>query len=286
MSSHQTNRPVNATPVSAVAVSPVSGVSFNARIEEFSVTSDSVVATARIVVSAATRRIEVDWGDETSDVIRVRPGSVDLPAPGTDPLPEGTYELEHEYALSEDGRAFDHFVVARTDDADGGFDIKIRQITLRPRFKIVHYPMSVRLADNCDPFYNASVRIDVVQTIDGDLTNVYVWEPSNTFFSPALFFLLENSGTSFEVEVPPFGQASETKLVAFDFTEKDDFTADERNRIVQVLRFDPRVLEGPVSERVELQNDQGCSIIYAYGREVTLLRLRKQTGVGGVFAPL
>jgi len=108
------------------------------RIRNLRIGTDSVVATATVDVTAATRRIEVDWGDGTRDVLQNRPGAVSLPAPGTNPLPEGSYRLQHAYAVSDDGRAADYFVQVRTDDADGSLDFRQERITVTPRWRVVH----------------------------------------------------------------------------------------------------------------------------------------------------
>jgi hypothetical protein len=281
---------INHSEVELRALQPVvlvprdEGISAVPRIRNFRVGTDSVVATARIDVSAATSRIEVDWGDGTLDVIRNRPGAVSLPAPGTNPLPEGSYRLQHVYEVSDDGRAVDYFVQVRTDDADGSFDFRQERITMTPRWRVVHYPMSVRLAENCDPLYNAGVTIKVVQTVDGQPVNSYTWNASNTFFSPSQFHLLENSGVSAEVEVAPLGQGADGRSVTFDFDEHDIFTPNDKNRIRLFLGWDARALEGDISERIERTNDGGCKIIYAFGREVSLLVPVDHVNPG-VFAP-
>lgn len=256
------------------------------RIQSLDISTDSVVATATIVVTDATRRIEIDWGDGTIDVLRQRPGiiSPDPPPPGTNPLPRGTYEVEHAYEVPDGAypSAFDQFVFVRTDDADGGIDIRQRRITITPRYRIVHYPMSVYLGESCD--LAGSVLIKVVQSIDGEIVNRWNWSSSN-FFGPSFRFRLEGSGASLEVETPRVGEVWETKQMVFDFLEEDSLSPDDRNRIVVFLAVGLAVYPPyTISENIEQVNDDGCEIHYSYGREVTLLKPRKHTNPG-VFAP-
>jgi hypothetical protein len=153
-----------------------------------------------------------------------------------------------------------------------------------PRWRVVHYPMSVRLAENCDPLYNSSVTIKVIQTVDGQPVNSYTWNASNTFFSPSQFHLLEQSGVTAEVVVAPLGQPADGRSVTFLFDEDDIFTPNDRNQIRLSLGWDSRALDGDISERVERTSEGGCKIIYAFGREVSLLVPTDHVSPG-VFAP-
>jgi hypothetical protein len=269
-----------------VAVSPERDPGTTERIRSFGISTDSVVATATVETTDVTSRIEIDWDDGAIDVIRHRPGVSADPALGTNPLPRGTYEVEHVYDVSDDGRAFEARVFVRTDDSDGSFDIRQRRITMTPRYRIVHYPMSVHLGEACDPFpeFNRQLVIKVVLSIDGNVVNAWKWEPSNSFFGPSQRYLLKGSGASMEVAIHPLGQGlSETKHLVFDFTEKDALSPDDKNRIMINLAL-IAAPEGDVSERIEKTSHGGCEIIYSFAREVTLLKPRKQANPG-VFKP-
>lgn len=82
---------------------PEPKVEVAANIAGFSVTTDSVVATATVSTDGTMSRIVVDWGDGKTDTLRHRPGIEVTPVAGGDePLPPGTYRFRHAYAEPED----------------------------------------------------------------------------------------------------------------------------------------------------------------------------------------
>jgi hypothetical protein len=79
-----------------VSVKPQRSQDIQASIASFSVTTDSVVATATVVTDGVMSRIVVDWGDGNRDTLNARPGHV-VPPGEIDPLPTGTYRFYHWY---------------------------------------------------------------------------------------------------------------------------------------------------------------------------------------------
>lgn len=248
-----------------------------ARIVDFSVGTESVVATATVVTDDATRRIEVDWGDGEEDVINHRPGF--LVRNGDfrdDSLPEGTYQLYHAYDGPEDGRSFEHTVLVRVDDVDGGVDFAVRRITLSPRYRVTHYPLTVRLDGPCDSLFESANEFEIKQVVGGDVVNEWDWDPSNNFFGPSQNFRLEGSGVTREFDGPFAEDGTTFESLSFDFTEKDPISND-KGRVSAHLTLDSRGYDGYFAERIERYEQisdkffGGCEIIYSYTKEMELL---------------
>lgn len=258
----------------AIPIKPTKAKRAVARIVESFITTDSVVASATIVTDNTTRRIEVDWGDGKNDVINHRPGLLmrNLPVNGDDPLPSGTYQVHHIYDVSEDGRPFDHSVLLRVDDRNGGVDFRIHKITITPRYKVTHYPMTVRLKHGCDPAHESENEFNIQQTVSGNLqANQWDWYPSNNFFGTSQSFRLEGSGVTREFERPPIGEGGGSQAISFEFTEKD-WIWDDLIRIYLFIGLDHRGYEGYFSERIEDEAyGDGCTIIYSYSKEMELI---------------
>ncbi|SFG46524.1 hypothetical protein SAMN04488063_2136 [Halopelagius inordinatus] len=257
----------------SIPLEPTGTTDAVARIVDSSVATDSVVATATIVTDDPVRRVEVDWGDGETDVVTRRPGLLtrDRPAHGGDPLPDGTYQLTHAYAVSDDGRPFDHSVLLRVDDADGGVDFDVHRITLTPRYKVTHYPMTVRLKHGCDSSLEPGSEFDIRQTVGGDVVNQWEWYPSNNFFGTSQSFRLDGSGVTREFERPPLSEGGGVEAVSFEFTERDPLW-DDLVRIYLYVGLDHRGYSGYFSERVEDEaSGDGCTIVYSYSKEMELL---------------
>jgi hypothetical protein len=113
-----------------------------ARIVDFSITTDSVVATATILTDNTMSRIVVDWGDGEVDTLTYKPGEL-APAASLfgedDPLPPGTYRFSHAYDEPEDKQPFEYIVLVRVEDKDGSVDFRVARITLTPRYRVTNY---------------------------------------------------------------------------------------------------------------------------------------------------
>lgn len=240
-----------------VSVRPKVKTNIQAHILDFSVTTDSVVATATIRTDGTMRQILVDWGDGKTDFLSSRPG-VHLPGSGPrEPLPPGTFRFHHAYAEPEDRKPFDFFVLVRVEDANGP-DFRIRKITLTPRYRVTNFRTSVRLEDQCDSIFESSNEFDITQLIDGVPVNQWRWEPSNNLF-PSPFFRLEGSLVSRELTLAdPFVN------VTLELIERDQFF-DEHNSVNQSLGASLK------SERFELAISGGCKVTAQWDRDVKLI---------------
>jgi len=261
-----------------IPLEPTHGGTSVARIVDVSISTDSVVATVTIVTDEPPRRIEIDWGDGDEDVVNHRPGFLVPDAADfvDEPLPEGTYRLHHAYDAPDDGQPFERTLLLRVDDVDGGVDFDIRPITLTPRYRITHYPMTVRLGGPCDLAVESTSELDIQQVVGGDLVNEWHWEPSNNFFGESQRFRLEGSGLRREFEVPQeLGDVS-SESVYFEVTETDPVW-DDKGTIGAHLSLDHRGYEGYFGDRIEGEvqlSDPvggGCKVIYSYDEEMELL---------------
>ena len=149
-----------------VSVKPKPKNNIQTFIRDFSVTSNSVVATATIRTDGIMRRIVVDWGDGKTDILNARPGGHVANFPPQEPLPPGTYRFHHAYAEPEDRKPFDFFVVVRVEDATGP-DFRGQKVTMTPRYRVTNFRTSLILEDQCDSVFEATNEFDITQLIDG-----------------------------------------------------------------------------------------------------------------------
>jgi hypothetical protein len=188
-------RVVDAQPVSLCDAIP--------NLINFSVTTDSVVATATVVTSRSSTKIEIDWGDGQTDAQRLTPGllfeePLAILEQG-DTLPKGTYQFSHVYDVSEDGKPFDNIVQVVVDNGDDPIDFNFREITLTPRYKVSHYQAIIWLEDRFDD--NDLGDFDIYQYISyrpigGEYENTvraWTWNPGGDLFGYSLGVRLPGS---------------------------------------------------------------------------------------------
>ncbi len=243
------------------SVMPKHTKNIQANINDFSITTDSVVVTATVVTDETMKRIVIDWGDGNTDALKARPG-VPLAVGLSEPLPQGTYRFSHAYAVSEDRNPFDYFVLLRVEDNTGGVDFRIRKITLTPRYRVTHYRTSVRLLSPCDFITENSNKFSITQLVEGEPVNQWLWEPSNNFFGESQFFRLEGSGVTRELTLADGAIDVSLVLIEEDFIFDDYLSLREQLRATQ---------ENELVERTITESGGGCSVLARYHREVTLI---------------
>jgi hypothetical protein len=227
-------------------------------IAECSIVTNSVVATATIRLDGTMRRIIANWGDGTVNTLRYRPG-LDAMVGQDNQLPPGTYKLSHAYAAPEDRKPFDHVVLIRVEDASGGVDFCLQQITLTPRYRVIQYRTRLNLESRCDSSFESQSEFDITLYVDQDAIATWRWEPGESVI-PSAEFVLEGSLVSRELTV-----ADGTISLHFDIIERDPFFDDHVDIWTTLSAND-------VSERVSRETEgDGCTIRYSYDREVTLL---------------
>jgi hypothetical protein len=244
-----------------VSLRPKAKPNTQAHIRDFTIETNSVVATATIRTDGIMRRIVVDWGDGKTDILNARPGIHVGTFPPREPLPPGTYRFQHAYAEPEDRKPFDFFVLVQVEDAAGP-DFRIRKITLTPRYRVTNFRTSVALESRCDSIGENSNEFDITQLVDGVPVNQWRWEPSNNFEDRSLF-RLEGSQVSRELTLadPPVNVF--IKLI------EDDPIFDEHLGVGQSLSAAQN------SERIELIirdfDDQSCRVFVTWDRDVRLI---------------
>lgn len=255
-----------------------------AKIVDFSVTTDSVVATATIVTDDATQRFKVLWGDGDEDVINHQPGSLvsDFPAHNEDPLPEGTYKLYHVYDDFESYESNAFSVVLQVDDVNGSFNFEFRNIIITPRYRVTNYPLSFRMGNWCDPAWEDASEFKIKQVIhDGSGNNVEnTWKvdvPQDFNIGPSSSFRLDGSDWSRERTVQ-----DGSVLVALKFWEIDPLFDD----FVYFYSWSKPVTNADhYSELWETsETDMGCTIMVSIPKESKLI-VPLPTNDRAVFAP-
>ena len=251
-----------------VSVPPKSTLDLHANIQDLSITTDSVVATATVATNGTSRRVLVDWGDGETDIVNTIPG-VHVPLGTAEPLPEGTYRLSHAYAEPDDRLPFEFFVLVRVEDFQGSVDFRVRKITLTPRYRCTNYRTSVRLASQCDSIFESSNEFDITQIVDDQPVNQWHWEPSNNFFGESQFFRLEGSGVTRELTV-----ADGLFNIRLEFVERDPVFDDH---LATSQSFGART-ETELVEREITTGGGGCKVIVRYDREIQLIVPLPRTG--------
>ncbi len=230
-------------------------------INECSVTTDSVVATATVRTSGAVRRIVVQWGDGKIDTLRVLPGvdvAVVVGVP-PNPLPPGTFKLSHAYAGPEDRKPFDMIVIIKVEDTAGAVDFCVNPITLTPRFKITHWRTRLNLESQCDSIFEAINEIDIRMTVDNALVNAWHWEASNSIF-PTTPIVLDGS-----IVIRELTLADPSVIVSFGVTEQDPIFDDH-------VSFTTTLHASQNSESISQVNEgDGCKVRFTFDRDVKLI---------------
>lgn len=238
-----------------------------ANIEECSVTTDSVVATATVRTDSVMRRIVVQWGDGAITKLRNRPG-IEVAVGQENQLPPGTYKLSHAYAEPEDRKTFSHHVIIRVEDTSGGLDFCIRQIALTPRYKVTNYRTTLifNIDSSCDSWFEDQNEFVIYQYVDGQAVQRWEWYPGGENITPLeIPFLLSGSQVTRELTVD-----DGTVQVQLEIIEVDPV----RNDYLYIGQNLSATLDTePVEDKATGQyaNSVPCELKYRYEREVELI---------------
>jgi hypothetical protein len=249
----------------------------------FSITTDSVVATATVTPAGPMRKILIAWGDGETSALYSRPGLPTSPAEvltqEDDPLPAGTYQLSHAYPEPDDRMPAVYYAVLRVHDWDGGEELNIARVEITPRYRCTNWRTRVRLTGPCDFQGESTNEFKITQSVDGIGVHDWDWEPSNNVFGESQSFLLEDSQISRDLTVADGYVAvdfvfRETDLGADDllyFSAPLSATLDSESVSARVIQ-DPNALFGT------------CDLIVRFDREVTLIVPLPDSGHEVVFA--
>lgn len=209
-----------------------------ARIIDFTVTTDSVVAKAVVVTDRKTHLIEVDWGDGEKSNINIRFAShFKVPAfDGGNALQPGTYEFFHRYNVTYVETIFranlnhpapmDYLVTLKTIDFNGDFDLSLQEITIEPAYRINFYQLYVGLKNECDS--DRTNEFTIKQSENGVVKKEWSWFPSNQFFYATPTFNIPQSELSqiFTVTNSTTPTSTNMQNIRFDFIEHDTWYDD------------------------------------------------------------
>ena len=216
-----------------------------------------MVATATVQTDGTMRRIVVMWGDGTIDTLRHLPG-IEV-AIGQEQLPPGTFKLSHAYREPEDKKPFTHVVIIRVEDAAGGVDFCVQQITLTPRYRVIQYRTILNLESQCDSIFENTSEFDIRLTVDQQLVATWHWEPGQSIF-PGEFIMLDGSLVSRELTA-----ADPPVQIHFAITERDPVWDDHLSASMTLSAHD-------VTERVSrVTEGDGCKVRFSHDREVKLI---------------
>jgi hypothetical protein len=128
----------------------------------FTVTTDSVVATANVQYSGSASLVTVRWGDNTSS--SWNPNSPVVTLPQQTP---GNLVFKHEYAIpTPDSAPFTRIATVSLDH-NGTTDTDSRVLTVTPRFQVTQYQAYFSYVDHCDSFAESYSEWKIVQSMDG-----------------------------------------------------------------------------------------------------------------------
>jgi len=211
--------------ISQTAVKPRVKRCHIAKVEDFFVTTDSVVAKATVISDKSISFIEIDWGDGDKSNINIGFASHHkLPVyNGTDALNPGTYEFYHQYAVTyadTNDRPIpnEYFVTLRALDFNGDFDFRLKHITIEPNYRINFYSLFIGQKSKCDG--GGTNEFTVVQSINSEIKNEWDWNPSDGFIVKIPTYRLDGSHFAQVFEVKGVNDSS-IESVIFSFTEHD-----------------------------------------------------------------
>ncbi len=140
----------------AVAVAPATDL-----IDNFSISADSVVATAEVKVKNGVTLFRLDWGDGHVSRINLK-SSVVVHYGSTTVLEDGTYSLQHAYDVSDDGLQFQKVAMVTAQGPNNRSENRILSVAIRPKYQVWFSDVMIRLVDNADI---SSFEIDTVWEI-------------------------------------------------------------------------------------------------------------------------
>jgi hypothetical protein len=242
-------------------------------LDEFEVTTDSVVAKVRVATTQSTRRVFIDWGDDTNDSLWTLPGRLPVRHGPAEPLPQGTFEFFHAYALPEDRWPFDRTLLLHVESVGGSDDIRLKTVHLVPRFRVTHYRTYVRLLGPCD-LAGSTSELRIEQSVGGNAHGAWEWEPSNNFFSEGQYHVLDGSQLAVEVTTetnPNEPEYTEPVVVRFDITEKDPGPDQHGSYSATIASYNLGQSETVQVDRSVAKFVGSCKVRLRYDREVALI---------------
>lgn len=185
-------------------VKPIPAEAHARKLTSFSVTSDSVVATANITFDPSHTRIELHWGDDQTEIINIGKLRNMSISHGNGHAPN-TLTFQHVYRPP-----FDHgrkIIIASTTDSDGGKSFDWAVIEIDPRYRLDFYSITLEFPEHLDFFgENSEVEANLSVYQHGQNLMGRAWKDSvvtNPDIGPLpgeiISWHLENSNFNFEI---------------------------------------------------------------------------------------
>jgi hypothetical protein len=288
----------SASPASAAAAAPSQQLvlttgrtpwrAANSVIQQFAVTTDSVVATVDLVTDADVRRITISWGDGTSNTRVISSVPVDAQTPlSSAPLPAGTFRFQHAYDPPSPrfGQPFTRLIIVGIQQRGGLQEFSSLMATMTPRYRVNHYETYINLAEPADPF-GSTAEFEITMFVDNQEVGSAHWNPLQAgIFGDGLiggtFIPIGGSAVAHEFEV-----GLDVLSCHFWFIESDDWSSDDEARSIQSLSVaitdvaDLSLSNRRFSETRRKSIEGAGTIKIRYDRDVTLL-VPLTPGAGG-----
>jgi LEA14-like dessication related protein len=256
------------------------------KLESFSVTHNSVVATMNFVVKKEHTRIKIWWGDETQnqqpETIFIRSfGSIQQPILGGEVLPENTYKLQHAYDENAPKRKI---ILVQVQDIKDRITWETAVIEIEPRYTFISYPVIIKGKEHLDTFLesNSEFTIDMVVTLNNGTLLEKHWELSIKTDDTPFSFKLKESGYKTEIIY-----SDEPINIKFLISEDDNIFKSVGNSILdfitnpgvefdtsnQINRFSfhPRHDKGNIQTITSYKFDDDGSVDVVFNLEMNLI---------------
>jgi len=194
------------------------------KLVSFSVTADSVVATANLGIDESHAIIRIWWGDENENA---QPQTIDLRkerlAPGGAASPN-ILRLQHAYNLDY----LRNIILVQTQDHTGKISWDAKLVILDPRYKFIVYPVKLEINNHLDSFFESESELTVCMEVihKDEIVLDEQWNANITTqvnigpFFP-IFYTLEGSRVILEMSYHDDPVQIETRVVEHDGVVKD-----------------------------------------------------------------
>ncbi len=160
------NRDINVSNQNIISVKAIAIGSVTDLIENFSISADSVVATAEVKVKNGVTHFRLDWGDGHVSRINLI-SSVVVHYGSTTMLADGTYSLQHAYNVSDDGLQFQIASMLIAYGPDNRSEYRITSLAIRPKYQVWFSDILVRMVEDAEPYYESVNEWEITQSSTG-----------------------------------------------------------------------------------------------------------------------
>ena len=138
-------------------VEPIAPEAMAKKLVSFSVTVDSVVATATLIVDDSHKHLSLHWGDDQVEVINLSKLRLLSPMPGDNQKPN-TLKFQHVYRAPFDyGRKI---IIAVTKDSEGKKSYDTIVVEVEQRYKLSFYSIILEFPDHLDSSFESFSEIE------------------------------------------------------------------------------------------------------------------------------